>query len=94
MSTMILRKLGISIHALRMEGDNLWMPARSLTDLFQSTPSAWRATSSKPASRLLNAISIHALRMEGDEKKSSFEQYHSRISIHALRMEGDGQRNA
>ena len=38
--------LSISIHSLRMEGDHTKMPASGFCNLFQSTPSAWRETSS------------------------------------------------
>ena len=56
----------ISIHALRMEGDEM-LKFGILRVVFQSTPSAWRATflSAHPEKPLVN-ISIHALRMEGD----------------------------
>ena len=58
-------------------------------DLFQSTPSARRAT--VPLSFRVNVegISIHALREEGDvDILAHFPEYHF-ISIHALREEGD-----
>ena len=57
---------GISIHALREEGD-LWLkyPFR-LTTRFLSTPSARRATKIYHAMGLDKEISIHALREEGD----------------------------
>ena len=57
---------GISIHALREEGDEM----QAITDAkeleFLSTPSARRATSAKQSSDYWTAISIHALREEGD----------------------------
>ena len=56
----------ISIHALREEGDACGAGATLLAFLFQSTPSARRATlwSWRHAACLF--ISIHALREEGD----------------------------
>ena len=59
---------GISIHALREEGDHT--PSSSLLSgsIFLSTPSARRATLTKPYTRsIIDAISIHALREEGDQ---------------------------
>ena len=67
MIPMLLEKGGISIHALREEGDaggdvkTLWKWR------FLSTPSARRATCvSVPSVVALHDISIHALREEGD----------------------------
>ena len=56
----------ISIHSLRMEGD--WLIASLLVraNQFQSTPSAWRETSSFAGFERHLDISIHSLRMEGD----------------------------
>ena len=63
---------------------------KSITELFQSTPSVGRAT-------LLVVgiiygfihISIHALRGEGDDVSPSPKEAVETISIHALRGEGD-----
>ena len=57
---------GISIHALREEGDNraafeVWQANR-----FLSTPSARRATLARRVTDGEISISIHALREEGD----------------------------
>ena len=62
-----------------------WMPY----SLFQSTPSARRATHQYTGAQPRVDISIHALREEGD--CSLLEQIITRknISIHALREEGD-----
>ena len=57
---------GISIHALREEGDNRIMSMLESPRLFLSTPSARRATSAYQASAGSSTISIHALREEGD----------------------------
>ena len=57
----------ISIHALREEGDELFLPVVNLQTQFLSTPSARRATlSSYPLDSASAIISIHALREEGD----------------------------
>ena len=62
-------KLGlyISIHSLRMEGDDDIIKHLLHSTGFQSTPSAWRETG-RPLFRPLpvTVISIHSLRMEGD----------------------------
>ena len=60
---------GISIHALRMEGDRR-RKSLTLAVKFLSTPSAWRATRLAVDGLLILAISIHALRMEGDTSPS------------------------
>ena len=57
---------GISIHSLRMEGDNSVTTCIPRNLSFQSTPSAWRETNSSSCSILRQFISIHSLRMEGD----------------------------
>ena len=56
----------ISIHALREEGDQEITKVSYTSDIFQSTPSARRAT--KGGLHILGRgeISIHALREEGD----------------------------
>ena len=58
--------IDISIHSLRMEGDQ----SRGVLSVsgkgFQSTPSAWRETQVLAAVCLSLDISIHSLRMEGD----------------------------
>ena len=56
----------ISIHALREEGDLVWCLSSISSSLFQSTPSARRATEGVIAGQLAPVISIHALREEGD----------------------------
>ena len=57
----------ISIHALREEGDTTPGQYPSTTYLFQSTPSARRATPRQFPHSPPCWISIHALREEGDE---------------------------
>ena len=59
--------------------------------LFQSTPSARRATPQGRTCNLPCRISIHALREEGDFPAGSEQRRKLAISIHALREEGDAQ---
>ena len=59
---------GISIHALREEGDRASETSGLKTTKFLSTPSARRATCHADNCCLVYAISIHALREEGDSK--------------------------
>ena len=61
----------ISIHALRVEGDDNEILHYSIYTEFLSTPSGWRATGSEPEETVAEAISIHALRVEGDRKEGS-----------------------
>ena len=62
----LLDCIGISIHALREEGDRQWADILSLFTTFLSTPSARRATVTQSALAGKLLISIHALREEGD----------------------------
>ena len=57
---------GISIHALREEGDQFANLGEQPVKKFQSTPSARRATVCACYSCIVAKISIHALREEGD----------------------------
>ena len=85
---LVLLELGISIHALRKEGDRLETVDSAPPSTFLSTPSARRATYGELLRIAQQAISIHALRKEGDDSRPR----HSHIlliSIHALRKEGD-----
>ena len=65
------RRKGISIHALREEGDPFSAVRFWLQKVFLSTPSARRATLAACAALHADAISIHALREEGDTVPSS-----------------------
>ena len=56
----------ISIHSLRMEGDEMSTVSEYVGEVFQSTPSAWRETIMYFVSKMEKLISIHSLRMEGD----------------------------
>ena len=56
----------ISIHALRGESDSATIMLQKLLKLFQSTPSARRATLPGCCGPVKREISIHALREKGD----------------------------
>ena len=56
----------ISIHALREESDRQVPQVIDSRTVFQSTPSARRATPTHEGALSLQAISIHALREESD----------------------------
>ena len=58
--------IGISIHALREEGDTTGKVDTPEFKIFLSTPSARRATSVHRLTPVQHTISIHALREEGD----------------------------
>ena len=79
----------ISIHSLRMEGDTFVTLLSIFQKSFQSTPSAWRETSTYKHTAEQSGISIHSLRMEGDRKAADPRLPGCAISIHSLRMEGD-----
>ena len=81
----------ISIHALREEGDGLWVTLCPWCHQFQSTPSARRATAHINQFRKDLIISIHALREEGDLGIVNGVPHDMVISIHALREEGDSK---
>jgi len=59
----------ISIHALREEGDDRRIKNELSRKIFQSTPSARRATAEAESAASAVNISIHALREEGDIPK-------------------------
>ena len=79
---------GISIHALREEGDITVLIPNTYSKTFLSTPSARRATDDLIQIDFRDQISIHALREEGDRWKNQGSRG-GFISIHALREEGD-----
>ena len=85
---MLIRSRGISIHALRMEGDvysgGVLLPIK---DFNPRPPHGGRRYNGKVYADQ-DVISIHALRMEGDTT-GTLRTRLTRISIHALRMEGD-----
>ena len=86
--TAYVRATGISIHALRVDGDKI-MLSISLNKCISIH--ALRVEGDRPyraCGRLRKAISIHALRVEGDVL-CVYRQRGVCISIHALRVEGD-----
>ena len=79
---------GISIHALRVEGDlSTGLPQKQKSNFYPRPPGGGRRLDYQ-TSALKQAISIHALRVEGDIADNSIVT-RGRISIHALRVEGD-----
>ena len=79
----------ISIHSLRMEGDDI-IPG-TMTNIFYFNPLPPHGGRHCGTFLFLFCfnISIHSLRMEGDVKKHLFQGHELDISIHSLRMEGD-----
>ena len=63
----------ISIHSLRVEGDERTGILTQLRRKFQSTPSVWRETPTARPPSYNDAISIHSLRVEGDRRSVEFE---------------------
>ena len=81
----------ISIHSLRVEGDDCRHAGRGQQHRFQSTPSVWRETQVAIYNKKSGAISIHSLRVEGDRRILTMQE-EGAISIHSLRVEGDKYR--
>ena len=80
---------GISIHALRKEGDSKrGRFCRFHHDFYPRPPQGGRLCLHLPP-RFRAVISIHALRKEGDLPRVLVPVTVLRISIHALRKEGD-----
>ena len=80
---------GISIHALRVEGD---LPSVQPSFVVNISIHALRVEGDNRYPEQYDArfeISIHALRVEGDTVLSRIRNDHRKISIHALRVEGD-----
>ena len=79
----------ISIHSLRMEGDDREISFEMTLKVFQSTPSAWRETT------LLYQLSFTQCTFQSTpsawrETRFTISDFStSLISIHSLRMEGD-----
>ena len=79
----------ISIHALREEGDIDYLQSLSIDELFLSTPSARRATST-PTTTLRPPSNFYPRPPRGGRPAGSGDQgIGLGISIHALREEGD-----
>ena len=79
----------ISIHALREEGDLVWMHAMLIYQYFYPRPPRGGRRGRNGILPLTLPISIHALREEGDSIPKSNVLHKRPISIHALREEGD-----
>ena len=80
--------MGISIHALREEGDGQHQGQRLRMDHFYPRPPRGGRHPRIGQRLRLCLISIHALREEGDQRPRGL-CYRVYISIHALREEGD-----
>ena len=90
---LVRRSTRISIHSLRMEGDDEGHVTEAETMTFQSTPSAWRETLS-----LGNYNTCKAFQSTPSAWRETlvflYILIHRKISIHSLRMEGDTQPRA
>ena len=84
----------ISIHALREEGDDLWITCLPPFHRFLSTPSARRATCRGLPGRLLQPDFYPRPPRGGRPSTSEYKTETKGISIHALREEGDARRLA
>ena len=82
------RRINVSIHAFRGEGDVVPRRRNRPPVGFQSTPSGGKATIALSADGQSAAVSIHAFRGEGDVERAGFSVAFS-VSIHAFRGEGD-----
>ena len=78
----------ISIHSLRMEGDDTGRIPESPAADFNPLPPHGGRHGRNCRMQYQIAISIHSLRMEGDNQNDQGRQQRC-ISIHSLRMEGD-----
>ena len=81
--------VGISIHALREEGDLPVLPLIPSGVNFYPRPSRGGRQLRPEQYPVVAEISIHALREEGDVVSAGASLEGERISIHALREEGD-----
>ena len=81
--------IGISIHALREEGDSRQSSCCWCSSYFYPRPPRGGRPERFGHQRNGHRISIHALREEGDQREALCRGRLS-ISIHALREEGDG----
>ncbi len=78
----------ISIHSLRVEGDDFGCVYLDLSFHFNPLPPCGGRRVSKGVLPTVVQISIHSLRVEGDRFASCKLDFNS-ISIHSLRVEGD-----
>ena len=79
----------ISIHSLRMEGDNAAAHGFCKGCISIHSLRMEGDTRLSIICKAASSISIHSLRMEGDGSGSGLGQGSHNISIHSLRMEGD-----
>ena len=84
-----VREYPISIHALRVEGDQSSVPAIMLKHNFYPRPPGGGRHKFINVKASKTFISIHALRVEGDGEEIKAWLAGFNISIHALRVEGD-----
>ncbi len=82
--------VGISIHALLAESDQLGAVISTLVAGFLSTLSLRRATQQQQQRAGVYGISIHALLAESDVRRATGTAGSLAISIHALLAESDG----
>ena len=84
-----LSRAGISIHALREEGDRSGCAALRNCGGFLSTPSARRATRHSPFQKLVTQYFYPRPPRGGRHARGGAFSSRASISIHALREEGD-----
>ena len=83
------RRRNISIHSLRMEGDDAILHKIADIALFQSTPSVWRETPLSSVSARISNVFQSTPSVWRETVFTSHSQTLPGISIHSLRMEGD-----
>ena len=83
------RRRPISIHSLRVEGDQMFSFGSQPIKHFNPLPPCGGRRKDSVAMCYIVDISIHSLRVEGDTMAHS-KCYGIDISIHSLRVEGDG----
>ena len=79
----------ISIHSLRMEGDDVRIIAGIVFCISIHSLRMEGDEEQKREMEQSHVISIHSLRMEGDVIPNTIMNEFIKISIHSLRMEGD-----
>ena len=84
-----MQEVFISIHSLRVEGDQLPPFKRGFFLYFNPLPPCGGRPKSMLSSLVMTVISIHSLRVEGDDKQIRDITTTITISIHSLRVEGD-----
>ena len=83
----------ISIHSLRVEGDNSWYNIISTRHRFQSTPSVWRETYNTTTFRTCKSTFQSTPSVWRETSLHRLCDLGLIISIHSLRVEGDKNRN-